>query len=434
MPYVETDRGGGAPRRVMPAASGPAAGPAKPTVLHAVDVALDWAVRGGGSVGVLMLHLCRLDAPGPQPHHHRIANALLKEAADPGGGQVLTCSNGDLVMLADPLTSAALVPTLSRLFNAEAPGPERLLSLWTLPADEADVRAGVAEACAAPAPLQHTSAAMGVVAALEAMLASATLDGLGRRQLALRIAGGRVENLFQELTLDAALWDTPASAPAADPFLLRHFAGRVDERLLRTPLPPVLLRGPALHLNLTLEGIASPAFAAIGRAGLGIELQAIEAVSDLPRFAAAAAAVRAAGCRLVLDGVDHAAFLLLSPAGWDVDLLKLDWSPRLAALPPDESQQLRQRIAGFGADRIVLNRTETEAAIAWGLRSGITQFQGRTIDAMLASGRLGRCAHAAGCTLAQCLGRAAATAAAGRFGCNDLALLDAGYHRQQAHV
>jgi hypothetical protein len=75
---------------------------------------------------------------------------------------------------------------------------------------------------------------------------------------------------------------------------------------------------------------------------------------------------------------------------------------------------------------VVLHGADSEAAIGWGLAHGVTRFQGRYIDTMLAVERLRACASARHCTLDQCRERASATGASGRFGCRNLPLLDLG--------
>jgi hypothetical protein len=57
---------------------------------------------------------------------------------------------------------------------------------------------------------------------------------------------------------------------------------------------------------------------------------------------------------------------------------------------------------------------------------GIRRFQGRYVDAMLGAARIVSCPAAETCTLRQCIERATATARAGRAGCGNLALLNAG--------
>ncbi len=160
---------------------------------------------------------------------------------------------------------------------------------------------------------------------------------------------------------------------------------------------------------------------------IGVEVRFMEAVADLSRFAQACRGCVTPAFRLVLDGVDHAALSLARPGALDPDLLKLDWSPRMTGLPGRERRLLAQSITALGPGRIVLHRAETEAALVWGRAHGIERFQGRHVDAMLAAARLSDCRFAGGCSLRQCIDRAAATGPAGRAGCRDPALLDAAH-------
>ncbi len=400
---------------------------------QALHLGLDWSSRSRSPVALLMLHLSHLHAPGPRPHHRRIAANLLDAAVQAHGGQVFACANGDLLLLTEPAAGARLVSTLSHLFRAEAPGADRLLALWTLPEDEPLARAYL------PAPPAHGLAAedapvpLGAIAAVEAVLASASVEQLIRRQTAVCVTRHGLAPLYQELSVSLAALEARMGAPVpftADPFLFRHLAARLDRRVLDAVAAGLLASGPALHLNLTVCGLLSPGFAQLAAtlppdAGLGIEVQFLEAVADLPRFTAACRRLREAGCRLVLDGLDYAVLSLACPAALAPDLVKLDWSPRMANLPGRERRLLSQAVAALGPERVVLHRAETEAALTWGRAHGIRRFQGRHVDAMLAAARLSTCRHAAGCSLRECIDRAAATGPAGRVGCRDLALLDA---------
>ncbi len=418
----------GTGNRVILASGGEAANP----VQKALDLGLDWAARTKRPVAVLLLHLSRLHAPGPRPHHRRIASALLDGAIHAHGGQAFTCSNGDFVLVSDPATSAELVPTLSHLFRPEAPGIDRLLTMWSLPADEDAARAHLASVVPHVAMPQEAPVPLGAIAAAEAVLAAAPVHELVRRQTAIRITSRGIEPLYHELSVSLAALEARNGAPlpvVGDPYLFRHFAGRLDERVLQAAAASDLTVGSPLHLNLTISSILSDGFdrfAATRGAGtcLRVEIQFMEAVADLSRFAAACERLKRAECSLVLDGLDHSALSLARPAQWQPTLLKLDWSPRMATLPARERRLLADSINAFGAERIVLHRAETEAALAWGRQYGIRRFQGRHVDAMLAAERLNTCGFASTCTLRQCIDRAAATGAPGRAGCNNTALLD----------
>ena len=412
--------------RAPPAPGAPLAAPLQ----HALDLGLDWAGRSHAPVALLVLHLSHLHAPGPRPHHRRIAANLLEGTVQAHGGQVFACPNGDYVLLTEPGGAVRLVSTLSHLFRVESPGADRLLALWSLPADQAAARAHFAASAMTAAAADDAPVPLGAVAAVEAVLAAAPIDELMRRQTAVRLTRAGMQPLYQELSVSLAALEARIGSPVpfmADPFLFRHLAARLDRRVLDSPMR--FASGTAVHLNLTVPGILSPGFARLAAslppgARLGAEVQFMEALSDLPRFAAACDTLRRAGCLLVVDGMDHAALALARPAAWDPDLVKLDWSPRLLTLPSRERRMLDQSINALGADRIVLHRAETESALAWGRAQGIRRFQGRHVDAMLAAERLSLCRHAPGCSLRQCINRAAATGHAGRHGCLDPARLE----------
>jgi len=445
------------------------------------------ALRTPAGRVALVLHLSRLPPPAPRPHHRRIARALLTDTAGRFDGQVFARPSGDLVLLckagpkpqplapgaaAGPLraTSAdphALPVILARLLQVDAPDPTHLVSVWQLDQHGEQLLAYAAmrsPTARAPQPAEEDFAGQtSLVDAIGEVVNTSAISDLMQRQTAILIAGPGAEAvagtadgllpIYREVTFSIAALQariTNAGQVSTDPFLFRHLATRLDQRMLEVlaaavgrggPLdvaaPPESRgmagrRPPALHLNLTVPGILSPAFTRFAAschlmaAPAGIEVSLIEAAADPAGFARARARVAEAGLTLVLDGVSHLALLIARPGRWRPDLLKLDWQPRLADLPAAEAKLVAQSLAEIGPERIILHRAETEAAMRWGMARGIRRFQGRHVDAMLGASRIVACGHAAGCTLRQCIERAAATGAAGRSGCGNRSLLDLG--------
>ena len=151
-----------------------------------------------------------------------------------------------------------------------------------------------------------------------------------------------------------------------------------------------------------------------------MEVPVVEAFADIKSFILARERLRLAGLHLVLDGVTHDLLMLTSPGVLQPSLVKLTWSPAMLTAGPE----LPAALSRLGPERIVLHRSDNEAAIGWGLSNGITRFQGRYVDAMLAAARLKACSTAPSCSLRQCRERASATGAGGRAGCRNLGLLD----------
>ena len=450
---------------------------------HLLFEAARRALRAPEEWLALALHLGRLAPPAPHPHHRRVARALLHEAAERHGGQLFPLANGDLVLLCrrpealvgtapradDPLK---LPEALATLFGAQTAHPDAVVTLWRLDEQAEPFIAYAAEqldTALSPAreveePLAFAPTPLGPTGeprmdGLVALAAASGFAELVQRQtaaLVVRAAGGRPPRfrpLFRELgfRLPAlAARFPPAREALADPFLFRHLAFHLDQRmlaLLETVLPaeklsydqtkdPLWVRGVpaglALHLNLTLGTVLGQGFgrfAKICRAldvTLGVTIALIEAVADAESFARARATLAEAGFRLVLDGVSHLALPLCRPEALAPDLLKLEWSERMGTLAAAEKRAFAASLAAIGPERIVLQRADAENAVLWGLAHGIRRFQGRHVDVMLGAARMEACPAAEGCTLSQCAERAGAATAAGRRACRNLALLDAG--------
>jgi EAL domain-containing protein (putative c-di-GMP-specific phosphodiesterase class I) len=429
--------------------------------------AAERALRAPRGKLALLLRLSTLKPPAPRPHHLRIAMALLQDTAQRYGGQVFPLRNTDLMLLCaapdedNRLVSGQASPlglpgAMGRLFAADTSDPANLTTLWRLEEEAASFRAYLAQrpADSTVAPLPATDQASGGasaagLAALETLLATAQIPDLLAQQTAIELRPGRgqpltarLAPLYRELTFSfATLTEQRDIADACtDPFLVRHFAGRLDARmlhLLQQDLEaggrltrPAVRQGLKLHLNLTLEGIISPAFARLSQtarhigARLGVEITLMEAVSDLPLMQYAHSLLELAGFPLILDGLDQTSLVLTHSAALRPDLVKLTWSPRLADSPPPAKAAIDAAIERLTPARIVLARAETEEALVWGQSRGITRYQGFYLDAVRAAGRIAVCHSARACTLRQCMSRAGTLNAAIRGACGNPGLLD----------
>lgn len=396
---------------------------------------------------LLGLHMSLLPPLGAKPHQTLIAAALLEEAGRRGDGQMFRLPNGNLALLFKPTDGgAAAISMLESLFQPYTADPSGLVTLSHLGSAGREALTFI-QTClqepVRPLPTEPVQASAAAIAAMETVIQTAALPDLVHRQTAVAMMQGpqmRIVRLYREVAISTAVLEARIAAVGqanADPFLFNHLASRLDQRMLDALRRDVPERGllsgalgrAALHVNLTLAGVLSSAFAAFASAcrpgiaaglEIGIEIQFVEAFADAKAFVLARERLRLANMRLVLEGVSGQALILTSPAALQPDLVKLTWSPSLTN--PDTA--LRAAIGRVGLDRLVLHRSESEAAIAWGLSVGLTRFQGRYVDAMLAAERLRTCDHRAACTARQCMERASATGPAGRSACRNPLLLD----------
>ncbi len=393
------------------------------SVERQLEAALERALRSPRGRGLFALHLSRL--PALRPHHGRIARSLMQDAAHRHDGQAFQLTNGDIALIGDGAAlsgarSGDLPATLLRLFGQESLEPAKLFSLWPLTGPGAAMRLWLAECMAEPAGAPAEPAAPEPAAPVRSVDAigdlvdheqtaekgeMARLAALMHRQTAVVAAPGDsvLRPIFHEVTFSvSALESRIAEAGAAnrDPFLFRHLAARFDGRMLAVLSREVTqggrmaqTGGQALHLNLTIRGILSAGFDAFAAAAqahgvaAGVELSVIEVFADYAGFVAARAKLRETGIRLVLEGINARCLLMTELALLDPDLVKLDWSPALPSIPAHEQDALGEAIRRLDTARVVLQRVETEHAIAWGLSHGIRRFQGRKVDAILAAAR-----------------------------------------------
>jgi hypothetical protein len=412
----------------------------------------------------LVLHLSRLRPPGPRPHHRRVADALLRDAAERHEGQVFALGNDDRVLLCETravlaargaapaaVDPVALPALLRRLLRADAPDPAALVSLWPLATESgvllAYARARLAEAAARTPGPGDTVATPASLDALGAALRTVPLAALARQHFAARLqvpADGTapLRPLWREITFSLAALEALAGTPGqarGDPFLLHHLAPAFDRRLLGelatalgtgTPLDP--LAGAAVHLKLSLASVLDAPFARLvaacraGGAGLGVAVALAEAGSEPDAFARARRLAAASGWTLLLDDVSHLALLLADPAALDAAFIRLAWGPTMPALPDEEARALAASVRAIGPERVVLTGADDADALRWGAARGIRRFQGRHVDAALAAMRMRGCPAAGGCTPHQCGERATATDPAGRRLCRVPRLLAAG--------
>lgn len=405
------------------------------------------ALRKSEHCWVLMaLHLSRLPAPAPRPHHRRIAKAVLNDAASRREGQLFTLPNGDYVLLFPaPDGGASLLATLAELFAPDAPDPRVVLSRWLLPAEFEQLSAFLDSVPAVAAGPHGVDPDVGLstVSHLYDGLEPGRIRDLLVRQTGVLVAvsgATRVVPLFREVRFSLPALEARAIAPGhltADPFLFRHLVAKLGPIVLDAVLDELRGQGPmlawphlgrlALHLDMSVEAILSPvldrlrALAQSTGARIAVEIALVEAYADADAFALARQRLREADFALVLDDVSQHALAVTRPAALHADLLKLDWSHQMPLAGPVFERALQ----AFGPGKVILHKADTEEAMRWGIAHGIRRFQGRHVDTILAASRIAACPQADRCSLRQCADREAAPTALGRAGCANLPLLDA---------
>lgn len=352
---------------------------------------------------VLLLRLAPITAGLQAEHHQRLLRDTLEPLLRPSRARLYALPNGDLVAVG-PEHGWHLQGVADRLRillgDHGPPGSEPPGALLRLPEQATVVLAAVEAALAeepdpapptypVPLPRRRPDGAPPPPpdpARLAQVLAGANLAAFLRCRPVLRLLPGGetpAEPVWTEWRvalpeLAAALLGGAAADPPEALLRTPPLRSLLDQRLLAELAQPAeaLHRGP-LGLALDLPALDSAPFrrldsvlapATRGASVLGLPAEAV--LADPTGFLAAREVLAARGWRLALDVADPGLLGLLPPARLGVALVRLAWTPGLAAagLPPVAAPE-----------RVVLTGVDRAAALGWGLEAGIRLFEGRLL-------------------------------------------------------
>ncbi|MBI1777872.1 MAG: hypothetical protein HYR63_21240 [Proteobacteria bacterium] len=237
---------------------------------------------------------------------------------------------------------------------------------------------------------------------LQTFLQRADLSNLMRRQAVCAIAPGSStpQPVFRELYISIAdLQQTvlPDYDLASNIWLFQHLTQTLDQRMLS-----LLVRNDdstiasSFSINMNVATILSPAFLnfdsslkAVARGTVVIELQKVDIFGDIGAFMFARDFMRERGYRVCLDGLNHLTLQFIDRERLGLDLMKIVWSPDMTDDSSGRRQsEIKEHIDRSGRARMILCRCDSEEAIRFGQAMGITMFQGRQIDKMLADRKI----------------------------------------------
>jgi hypothetical protein len=389
---------------------------------------LDYMQRLGRNIDGRMavhIHLSRLRPQNRQDHHIRIAAATFEGMVQNYEGQIFTLSNCDLFFICkdaaiedidaaimkvrylfseDPLSQGDDEEDLARFctwYNVTTQH-EDLLDLvkqmhrererknrLAVTQDRSDVRTRSGKKALDPEQLGK----------LESFLIRADLSNLMRRQpvCAITPTNPNPQPVFRELYISIAdLQQTvlPEFDLASNLWLFQHLTQTLDSRMLS-----MLIRNDdtsiasSFSINLNVQTILSPPFLnfdsslkAVARGTVVIELQAIDIFGEMGAYMFARDFMRERGYRICLDGLNHLTLQFIDRDRLGLDLLKLIWTPDMADdVTGTRATELKEHVDRCGRARIILSRCDSDEAVRFGQSLGITMYQGRYVDRLLAN-------------------------------------------------
>ncbi|MBF0094832.1 MAG: hypothetical protein HQL33_03850 [Alphaproteobacteria bacterium] len=383
------------------------------------------------------IRLSRLSGENRQPQRLKIAINTFESMVKLLQGQMFLLGNADIMFIykgesADDVESAIvklqfMFSSDSLLLDAEDGQFGEFALSYDLerqyPLLLKDAQALAAEESKrSPEPLQQSGAAAGsarskplepltpaVLFRLEESLVQADLSNLVRRQSVCAIVGkSPPQPVFVELFVSIAeLRATvlPNTDILSSRWLFQHLTDTLDRRVLS-----MLHKNDDRSLdsdfsvNLNVATIISPEFLkfddsikAGARNSIVLELQEMDVIGDLAAYLFARDFAHECGYKVLVDGVTRRSLPFVNRARLGADLIKLLWQADIPnVMETDQGPVFRDLLKSAGPSRIILARCDDQTAIDFGKEMGISLFQGRYIEELLAAENAARNTKPAG--------------------------------------
>ena len=373
---------------------------------------------------VVHLHLSSLRPFNRRDQHIRTAAGSFDALVSELHGQLFTLKNSDLLFVVkkefqseaetivqkvrflfsdDPLVTEEnpKTPPFATWYDADADFDTILNLVQTLAQAEQKRQSVVRARMDARAALktkqqQGEPMTPDVLARLETALTRADLSNLVRRQFICSVDSKMVPTQeFSELFISIKdLRETilPGVNVTANRWLFQHLTETLDKRMLSmlTKTDSISISGE-ISFNVNIATVLSKEFLAFDdnisasrRGSMIIELQKEDMFVNLTSYLFAREFLQEKGYRVCLDGLTLEAIQMLNLERLGVDICKLVWHPELVDGGEPVHTALTRLVKQTGKRVIVMCRCDNREAIDFGRSVGITHFQGRHVENLIA--------------------------------------------------
>lgn len=357
---------------------------------------------------VVILRLSKLMPANRTPVRIKIVTRMFRTLESGRQVQIFSLTNDDLAMIVGAGAQRDvnnIIHRIRKLFEGDPltlddeGGNDRFISWYDLTLDAAmAIHAAQqlrqeAQTVQAPvaAPLPNITAP--ALDEIHKKLAFLNVVPFVRNQVALRIDRTTNEASIEFFEFFLSVTDIQRQvAPTwnlfGDRSLFQDLSRTMDLRMLEVVARAPDFRGaPAVSLNLNLETVFTPGFGSfLERLEQGqkviVEVQAVDVLTNFSMYLDAQAVLSSMGHAVLIDGLSTSALAMLDVALMKPDYAKIIWAPELLdMMDPATNQTAAFIVQNIGPEKVVLSRVDSANALAWGLKTGITVFQGHFLDA-----------------------------------------------------
>lgn len=387
---------------------------------------LDRIAKNSAGYSVLYVSISKLKPKNRHPEFVKIFAKLFDSVVGSARGQFFILSNGDFVILAKDITHDLVDDAIEKLRQGLSSDPvihskdsSEFATIYNFPLDLAEFYDSIETMMNAPdeeieeieykRPIEA-----GDIDAIIAKLDEVDVSEMVKHQSVLRIKGaGKFEVMFQEffvaikdlsrhfdhdLDLSGNLW------------LFMYLSQVLDKRTLSAFYAAELKNwSKYISLNLNLSSVFSREFVDFAKNFLKndqkviVEVKLMDVFNNLPMYFEAKEILHKGGHKLLIDEVSPSALKMLNIKRLEPDLMKIFWEPLLEY--DLDNQNLKDAIATIGKENVILAKTGDDKALKWGVRYGITAFQGPFMDNLEVALIRAKCPNGKNCSAQDCLKR-----------------------------
>ena len=357
---------------------------------------------------VVHLHLSQLLPANRTSVRIKIVTRMFRTLESGRQAQIFSLTNDDLVMI---LNAGAqrdvnnILHRIRKLFEGDPltiddeSGADRFVTWYDLSLDSAMAihsAQQMRQEAQAAAPKAATAVMPSLTPALldevQKKLAFANVAPFMRDQVALRVNAATNEASIEFYEFFLSVGDlqkviAPNINLLGDRSLFQDLSRTMDLRMLETVIRAPHARGtPCLSLNLNLETVLTPAFGQfVERVEKGqkiiVEVQAVDVLTNINMYLDIRNVLSSLNHAILIDGLSTTTLQTLDVASMKPDYAKIIWAPELLdMMDPASNRNAGHMVQEIGTEKVVLSRCDSPSALSWGLKSGISLFQGHFLD------------------------------------------------------
>lgn len=386
---------------------------------------LDRIARNQAAYSVLYVSLSKLKPKNRHPAFIKIIAKLFDDLVGTAEGSMYILNNGDFAILGKNITEEIVADAVDKLRKGLAADPilfnsniSEFAHLYNFPEDFTTLYEYIRQQIDNTRMPDFSNLKYPVEASqMEGVLAhldSINVAEIIKHQSIIRIEkASQFKVMFQEFFVAvkdlSAQYDKSIDL-TANKWLFLYLTQALDKKTIASFQAAQIKNWPErISLNLHLSSVFTPEFDNLvtnlfsSQKQIIAEVQMMDVFNRLENYFEAREKLHEQSNQILIDGLIPETLSLIDIDRLQPDLIKLFWNPMMEF--DTNNQELRDIIAKFGSDRIILAKCTDDKALRWGISYGLNTFQGPYIDNLETAIIRSTCPAAASCPAADCLKR-----------------------------